>query len=133
VPVVNDTLCTLRAMKVGGGRIGRDWRDSVPWRPAEPAPPPGSPNVLLVVLDDVGYAQLGCYGSDIATPVIDGLAADGIRLANFCTRTTTRSARPRRSRTATTSPRTWPTTRSSSSRTCGRSIPARYVDPTLLP
>src|SRR5579875_3182494 len=68
-----------------GGRIGRDWRDSVPWWPAEPAPPPGSPNVLLVVLDDVGYAQLGCYGSDIETPVIDGLAAGGVRLANFHT------------------------------------------------
>ncbi len=68
-----------------GGRIGRDWRDSVPWWPPEPAPPPGSPNVLLVVLDDVGYAQLGCYGSDIETPVIDGLAAGGVRLANFHT------------------------------------------------
>ena len=68
-----------------GGRIGRDWRDSQPWWPPEPAPPPGSPNVLLVVLDDVGYAQLGCYGSDIETPVIDGLAAGGVRLANFHT------------------------------------------------
>jgi arylsulfatase A-like enzyme len=68
-----------------GGRIGRDWRDSEPWWPPEPTPPPGSPNVLLVVLDDVGYAQLGCYGSDIGTPVIDGLAASGIRLANFHT------------------------------------------------
>ena len=68
-----------------GGRIGRDWRDSEPWWPPEPAPPPGSPNVLLVVLDDVGFAQLGCYGSDIETPVIDGLAAGGVRLANFHT------------------------------------------------
>ena len=32
--------------------------------------------MLLIVLDDVGYAQLGCYGSDIETPVLDGLAAD---------------------------------------------------------
>jgi arylsulfatase len=38
-----------------------------------------------VVLDDVGFAQLGCYGSDIATPTIDGLAADGVRLTNFHT------------------------------------------------
>jgi arylsulfatase len=68
-----------------GGRIGQDWRDSEPWWPPEPARPPGSPNVLLVVLDDVGYAQLGCYGSDIETPVIDGLAAGGVRLANFHT------------------------------------------------
>jgi len=67
------------------GRIGRDWRDSVPWWPARPAPPPGAPNVLLIVLDDVGFAQLGCYGSDIATPVLDRLAAEGVRLANFHT------------------------------------------------
>jgi arylsulfatase A-like enzyme len=68
-----------------GGRIGTDWRDSQPWWPPEPTPPPGSPNVLLVVLDDVGYAQLGCYGSDIETPVIDALAGTGVRFANFHT------------------------------------------------
>jgi len=68
-----------------GGRIGRDWRDSRPWWPPEPKPPPGAPNILLVVLDDVGFAQLGCYGSDIETPVLDGLASTGVRLANFHT------------------------------------------------
>ncbi len=68
-----------------GGIIGRDWRDSTPWWPAEAAPPAGAPNVVLVVLDDVGFAQLGCYGSDIETPVLDGLASGGIRLANFHT------------------------------------------------
>jgi len=68
-----------------GGRIGTDWRDSQPWWPPEPTAPAGSPNVVMVVLDDVGYAQLGCYGSDIETPVIDGLAATGVRLGNFHT------------------------------------------------
>ncbi|HUI04119.1 MAG TPA: arylsulfatase [Acidimicrobiales bacterium] len=67
------------------GRIGRDWRDSEPWWPPEPTPPPGAPNVVLIVLDDVGFAQLGCYGSDIDTPVLDGLADDGVRLTNFHT------------------------------------------------
>jgi arylsulfatase len=67
------------------GVIGRDWRESTPWWPPEPSPPENAPNVLLIVLDDVGYAQLGCYGSDISTPVIDGLAAEGVRLANFHT------------------------------------------------
>ncbi|MGH9171982.1 MAG: arylsulfatase [Acidimicrobiales bacterium] len=67
------------------GRIGRYWQDSEPWWPSARVPAPGSPNVLLIVLDDVGYAQLGCYGSDIETPVIDGLAAEGVRLANFHT------------------------------------------------
>ncbi|HEY7072218.1 MAG TPA: sulfatase-like hydrolase/transferase, partial [Acidimicrobiales bacterium] len=67
------------------GTIGRyHWESEAHW-PPEPAPPPGAPNVLIVVLDDVGFAQLGCFGSDIATPTIDGLAASGLRYANFHT------------------------------------------------
>src|SRR5487761_1317740 len=67
------------------GVIGRDYRDSQPWWAPPRRPPEGAPNVLLVVLDDVGYAQLGSYGSDISTPVLDRLATGGIRLANFHT------------------------------------------------
>jgi arylsulfatase len=67
------------------GRIGRyHWESEASW-PPEPAPPPGAPNVLVVVLDDVGFAQLGCFGSDIATPTFDRLAAGGLRYANFHT------------------------------------------------
>ena len=54
------------------GRIGRYHWESEAWWPPEPRPPDGAPNVLVVVLDDVGYAQLGCFGSDIATPHLDG-------------------------------------------------------------
>ena len=68
-----------------GGVIGPSWRESTPWWPPDPQAPSGAPNVVLAVLDDVGYAQLGCYGSDIATPNIDALAAGGVRLANFHT------------------------------------------------
>ena len=67
------------------GKIGNDWRDSEQWWPPVPTPPDGAPNVVLIVLDDVGFAQLGCYGSDIETPAIDGLAAEGVRLTNFHT------------------------------------------------
>ena len=67
------------------GVIGPTWRESTPWWPPEPEAPNGAPNVVVIVLDDVGYAQLGCYGSDIATPNLDRLAADGVRLANFYT------------------------------------------------
>ncbi len=38
---------------------------------------------MVIVLDDLGFAQLGCFGSDIATPTIDGLAADGLRYNRF--------------------------------------------------
>lgn len=48
-----------------------------------PTPGPDAPNVLVVVLDDVGFAQLGCFGSGIATPNIDRLAAGGLRYNRF--------------------------------------------------
>ena len=67
------------------GTIGDDWRTSTPWWPPEPTPPEGAPNVLMIVLDDVGFAQLGCYGSDLRTPRLDALAEAGVRLANFHT------------------------------------------------
>ena len=54
--------------------------------PRPPAPYSSSaPNVLLVILNDCGFAQLGCYGSPIATPTIDRLAAEGLRYTNFHT------------------------------------------------
>jgi len=43
------------------------------------------PNLLLLIADDLGYADLGCYGGDIATPNIDGLAARGLRFSRFHT------------------------------------------------
>ncbi len=57
----------------------------MPWWPEVPGPPSGAPNIVLLVLDDVGFAQLGCYGSDIATPNLDDLASSGLRLTNFRT------------------------------------------------
>jgi arylsulfatase len=67
------------------GTIGRTYDDSTPWWPAVVTPPEGAPNVVVVLLDDVGYAQFGCYGSDIATPCFDRLAEHGRRYANFHT------------------------------------------------
>ena len=46
---------------------------------------PRRPNILLLVADDLGYADLGCYGSDIQTPNIDNLAAQGVRFSRFHT------------------------------------------------
>jgi arylsulfatase A-like enzyme len=59
--------------------------DAVPHWPDRPRPPDGAPNVVVVVLDDVGFAQLGCFGSDIATPHVDQLAERGLRYTNFHT------------------------------------------------
>ncbi|NML44274.1 arylsulfatase [Ramlibacter sp. G-1-2-2] len=65
------------------GRIGRTWKDSTPWWPPAPAAPAGAPNVVFIVLDDVGYSDIGCYGSEIRTPRMDALAANGVRYSNF--------------------------------------------------
>ena len=48
-----------------------------------PTPGAGAPNVVMVVLDDVGFAQLGPFGGGIATPNIDRLAAAGLRYNRF--------------------------------------------------
>lgn len=66
------------------GDIGRTVTASQPSWP-EPADLQGSPNVVLVVLDDAGFAHLGCYGSSIATPNIDRLASEGLRYTGFHT------------------------------------------------
>ncbi len=66
------------------GRIGRTVYESEPWWP-ELAVPAGKPNIVLIVLDDTGFAHLGCYGSTIETPVVDRLAANGLRYTSFHT------------------------------------------------
>jgi len=68
-----------------GGTIGRYRSESTPWWPEPVHPPAGAPNVVVVLLDDVGFAQLGCFGSDIETPTFDRLAGGGLRYTNFHT------------------------------------------------
>ncbi|MEK9985899.1 MAG: arylsulfatase [Opitutae bacterium] len=41
------------------------------------------PNIILIMADDLGFSDLGCYGSEIKTPVLDQLAADGLRFSQF--------------------------------------------------
>ncbi len=67
------------------GVIGRTLETSSPAWPLEPEAPPGAPNVLIIVLDDVGYGQLGVFGGLCETPNLDRLAANGLRYSNFQT------------------------------------------------
>ena len=55
------------------------------WQPltASAAAPAKRPNILLILADDLGYSDLGCYGSEIATPNLDGLAKNGVRFTQF--------------------------------------------------
>lgn len=41
------------------------------------------PNIVLIMSDDMGYSDIGCYGGVINTPVLDGLAANGLRYTQF--------------------------------------------------
>ena len=65
------------------GRIGRTLDESEPHFPSSPHPGDNAPNVVLVLVDDTGFAQLGCYGSDIDTPNLDALARNGLQFTNF--------------------------------------------------
>jgi len=47
------------------------------------APASPRPNILLILADDLGFSDLGCYGGEIRTPNLDALAADGLRFTQF--------------------------------------------------
>ncbi len=68
-----------------GGVIGRYGAESTPAWPEMLRAREGAPNVVYIVLDDVGYGQLGCFGGLIETPNLDRLAANGLRYGNFHT------------------------------------------------
>lgn len=65
------------------GTISRTLVDSEPHYMEPPHPGEDAPNVVIVLLDDTGFAQLGCYGSDIDTTNVDALAAGGVQFTNF--------------------------------------------------
>lgn len=50
---------------------------------AADAPQPGRPNILIIVADDMGFSDAGCYGGEIATPHLDALAKNGLRFTQF--------------------------------------------------
>lgn len=69
------------------GTVNVDVRDSVPdWGPFTPRrAPEGAPNVVMIVLDDVGYSAMRCYGGPIETPNIDRIADAGVRFTQWHT------------------------------------------------
>ena len=67
------------------GVIGRTVQESSPAWPEPNRAPEGAPNVLFIVLDDTGFAQLGAYGSPIETPNLDRLADNGLLYNNMHT------------------------------------------------
>ncbi|MFN8725199.1 MAG: sulfatase-like hydrolase/transferase, partial [Rhodospirillales bacterium] len=73
-------MATSNGSKTG---MGKTVHDAIQSWPKAARPPEGAPNVVWIVLDDLGFAQLGCYGSAIETPHIDRLANGGLRYTNF--------------------------------------------------
>lgn len=69
------------------GIVNIDIRDSQPdWGPYEaPQAQDGAPNVLYIVLDDVGFSAMSCYGGPIETPTFDRIAQQGVRYAQWHT------------------------------------------------
>ena len=79
---------SLKEYKPGtafNGVVGRTFDTSEQAWPEPRRARAGAPNVLFIVLDDVGFGQLGCYGSPIKTPQMDALAENGLRFNNMHT------------------------------------------------
>jgi arylsulfatase A-like enzyme len=51
--------------------------------PAQTPASAGRPNIIIILADDMGYSDLGCYGSEISTPNLDRLAGEGLRFSEF--------------------------------------------------
>jgi len=67
------------------GVIGRTAEESSPAWPGLVRAKKGAPNVVIIVLDDTGFGNLGCYGSPIETPAFDSIADKGLRYNNMHT------------------------------------------------
>ena len=67
------------------GVIGKTYKESTSAWPELPAPPAGAPNVVVILLDDVGFGQPSTFGGPIPTPELDKLAAQGLRYTRFHT------------------------------------------------
>ncbi|MGZ4728968.1 MAG: arylsulfatase [Acidimicrobiales bacterium] len=80
-----DELIQSRPDQPFPGTVGRTLETSTPAWPARSEAPEGAPNVVVIVLDDVGYGQLSPFGGLCETPNLDRLADRGLRFSNFHT------------------------------------------------
>ena len=67
------------------GVVGRTLAESKEWWPEPVKAPAGAPNVVWILIDDVGYGAAGTFGGLIQTPTFDALASNGLRYTNFHT------------------------------------------------
>ncbi len=67
------------------GQIGTTYKDSKPETPGMPSAPAGAPNVLLILLDDIGFGHAKTFGGPVNTPTLQRLADEGVRYNRFHT------------------------------------------------
>jgi arylsulfatase len=85
LPRLTPTQAAQTAPEGFKGIVGRTRQESQPYFAPSVTPPKGAPNVLLVLLDDVGFGQASTFGGPIQTPNIDKLARHGLRYNQFHT------------------------------------------------
>jgi arylsulfatase A-like enzyme len=85
--VASGTQATLKAQTAQPyqGTIGRTLAESKEWWPEPAKAPAGDPNVVWILIDDVGYGAAGSFGGLINTPTFDNLSNNGLRYTNFHT------------------------------------------------
>lgn len=64
------------------GTIGKTYKESQEAWPKLPTAPEGAPNIIIVLLDDVGFGQVSTFGGPVPTPALDQLAANEIGRAH---------------------------------------------------
>src|SRR5579859_179612 len=67
------------------GVVGKTLNDSKEWWAQPAKAPAGAPNVIWIILDDVGFGATGAFGGVIRMPTLDSLAHGGLRYTNFHT------------------------------------------------
>src|SRR5262245_98777 len=68
------------------GSVGRTYADSDPAQFPQPvSAPKDAPNVVLILIDDVGFGQFSTFGGGVPSPTMDRLAAEGLRFNRFHT------------------------------------------------
>jgi len=67
------------------GKIGRNLAETQQWWPEKKKAPQNAPNVVWILLDDIGYGAISAFGGLVQTPNLDSLANHGLRYTNFHT------------------------------------------------
>jgi len=83
--IINSLYIAAQAQQPYKGVVGKTLADSKEWWPTPVKAPANAPNVVWILLDDVGFGAASTFGGLINTPTFDSLAANGLRYTNFHT------------------------------------------------